>query len=106
MAAWRMDVSSSLTWRAPAAEALFSLGEGERAAALLAEGTDRKGPDALSAAERRVVRLVRRGLGNREIAEELFVTASTVEQHLTRAYRKLGVRGRAELAAVPETTAH
>ena len=37
------------------------------------------------------------GLGNREIAEALFLTRRTVEMHLTGAYRKLGVSGRGEL---------
>ncbi|MFI8831519.1 AAA family ATPase [Streptomyces afghaniensis] len=51
----------------------------------------------LSRAEHRVAQLAREGLTNREISEQLGVTPSTVEQHLTRIYRKLGVRGRAEL---------
>ncbi|GHH21554.1 hypothetical protein Srubr_54340 [Streptomyces rubradiris] len=55
-------------------------------------------PVRLSKAEHRVARLVCEGLTNREIAARLCVTPSTVEQHLTRVYRKLGVRGR---AAVP-----
>jgi DNA-binding NarL/FixJ family response regulator len=33
------------------------------------------------------------GRSNREIAQELFVTVATVETHLRRAYRKLGVEG-------------
>jgi DNA-binding NarL/FixJ family response regulator len=41
-----------------------------------------------------------RGASNREIAAELFLTAKTVEFHLSRIYRKLGVRSRAQLAAV------
>ncbi|MFD4509599.1 AAA family ATPase [Streptomyces sp. NPDC058457] len=52
----------------------------------------------LSVAEHRVARLAARGLSNRQIAGELFLTISTVEQHLTRVYRKLRVRGRTELA--------
>nr|WP_208897852.1 LuxR family transcriptional regulator [Streptomyces incarnatus] len=52
----------------------------------------------LSRAEHRVARLAQDGLTNREIAEQLGVTPSTVEQHLTRIYRKLGLRGRAELS--------
>jgi DNA-binding CsgD family transcriptional regulator len=54
----------------------------------------------LSAAERRVAELAVHGYSNREIAKRLYVTVSTVEQHLTRAYRKLKVGSRAELAAV------
>jgi DNA-binding CsgD family transcriptional regulator len=38
------------------------------------------------------------GLGNREIAEALFITTKTVETHLGRAYRKLDVPGRSGLA--------
>ncbi|MEV4616840.1 AAA family ATPase [Kitasatospora sp. NPDC049258] len=54
----------------------------------------------LSDAERRVAELAVRGLSNREIARKLYITVSTVEQHLTRVYRKLGVRRRVDLAAV------
>jgi DNA-binding CsgD family transcriptional regulator len=46
---------------------------------------------ALSQAERRVVELVARGCTNQEIAKRLYITVSTVEQHLTRVYRKLNV---------------
>ena len=52
----------------------------------------------LTAAERRVTGLVVKGRTNREVAAELFVTNATVEAHLTRIYRKLGVRSRTELA--------
>ncbi|HEX8859075.1 MAG TPA: helix-turn-helix transcriptional regulator [Actinomycetes bacterium] len=38
------------------------------------------------------------GSTNREIAQALFVTLRTVEVHLTHAYRKLGIRSRADLA--------
>jgi DNA-binding NarL/FixJ family response regulator len=39
------------------------------------------------------------GMRNREIAARLFVSDKTVEANLSRAYRKLGVRSRAQLAA-------
>jgi DNA-binding CsgD family transcriptional regulator len=48
----------------------------------------------LSESERRVASLATLGYTNREIAAKLFITASTVEQHLTRVYRKLGVKDR------------
>jgi DNA-binding CsgD family transcriptional regulator/tetratricopeptide (TPR) repeat protein len=51
----------------------------------------------LSDAELRVAALAARGLTNREIAGDLFITVSTVEQHLTRVYRKLRVRRRTDL---------
>jgi DNA-binding CsgD family transcriptional regulator len=57
------------------------------------------GVDALTPAERRVVQLAARELTNREIAQELFVTEKTVEAHLGRAYRKLGIRSRWQLAS-------
>ena len=34
------------------------------------------------------------GLSNKQIASELFMGVSTVESHLSRVYRKLGIRGR------------
>jgi DNA-binding CsgD family transcriptional regulator len=52
----------------------------------------------LTHAERRVAALVAEGKKNREVAAQLFTTVSTVEAHLTRIYRKLGVRSRTELA--------
>jgi DNA-binding CsgD family transcriptional regulator/tetratricopeptide (TPR) repeat protein len=54
----------------------------------------------LTASERKVVELAAAGVTNRAIADHLFVTLRTVEVHLTRAYRKLGVSSRAELADV------
>ncbi|WP_157555338.1 helix-turn-helix transcriptional regulator [Nocardia crassostreae] len=53
--------------------------------------------EALSPAERRVAELAAHGRRNREIAAELDITTSTVEQHLTRVYRKLSVARRSEL---------
>lgn len=54
--------------------------------------------DELTASERRVAERAAAGSTNREIAAELFVTPKTVENHLTRAYAKLGVSSRTELA--------
>jgi DNA-binding CsgD family transcriptional regulator len=53
--------------------------------------------DALTSAERRVADLAAAGTTNNDIASALFVSAKTVEVHLSRIYRKLGIRSRAEL---------
>jgi len=53
----------------------------------------------LSQAELRVAVLAAGGHTNRQIAGMLFITISTVEQHLTRVYRKLRTQRRTELAA-------
>ncbi|KIF02713.1 transcriptional regulator [Streptomyces sp. RSD-27] len=55
--------------------------------------------ESLSEAEARVALLAARGHTNREIATKLYVTVSTVEQHLTRIYRKLKVKRRRDLPA-------
>jgi len=57
-----------------------------------------KGLDALTPSELRVVELARAGQSNRQIAQALFVTKRTVENHLTSAYAKLGITARHELA--------
>ncbi|MUM04350.1 helix-turn-helix transcriptional regulator [Mycobacterium sp. CBMA 213] len=54
----------------------------------------------LTPQEDAVTTLVAKGLSNREVAAELFVSPKTVQYHLTRIYAKLGVRSRAELAAL------
>ncbi|MDP9259875.1 MAG: helix-turn-helix transcriptional regulator, partial [Actinomycetota bacterium] len=54
---------------------------------------------ALTPSGRRATELAALGATNREIAQTLFVTPKTVEVHLSRAFRKLGVTGRRDLAA-------
>ncbi|MFF5258107.1 AAA family ATPase [Actinomadura viridis] len=51
----------------------------------------------LTEAERKVAALAAQGHTNRQIADTLLITVSTVEQHLTRVYRKLNVTRRADL---------
>lgn len=55
------------------------------------------GPDSLTPTEQEVAELVASGLTNREAAQALFLSVSTVEANLRQIYRKLGVRSRAEL---------
>ena len=78
-----------------AREELAVLGARPRRAALF-------GPAALTSAERRVVDLAAAGLSTPEIASELYVSKKTVESHLWRAYRKLGVTRRGELSTALE----
>jgi DNA-binding NarL/FixJ family response regulator len=47
----------------------------------------------------RVAELAAEGRRNKEIAAAMYVTVATVEAHLSRVYRKLDVRSRAELAS-------
>jgi DNA-binding NarL/FixJ family response regulator len=71
----------------------------ERAATELRRASPRPRRDhELTAAETRVVGLVAAGATNKEVAARLFTTVGTVEAHLTRIYRKLGLRSRTELA--------
>jgi ATP/maltotriose-dependent transcriptional regulator MalT len=57
------------------------------------------GFEALTASERRIAELAAEGLTNREIAQTLFVTARTVEGHLTHVFYKLDVKTRTALPA-------
>jgi ATP/maltotriose-dependent transcriptional regulator MalT len=56
-------------------------------------------PSRLTAQESAVARLVAAGMGNRQVATELFVSIKTVQFHLTHIYAKLGISSRGELAA-------
>jgi DNA-binding NarL/FixJ family response regulator len=58
----------------------------------------RRAPEELSATELRIARLAADGLTNQAIAEQVFVSVKTVESNLKRAYRKLGISSRAQLA--------
>ena len=58
-----------------------------------------RGRDALTPSELRVAQLAAGGQTNRQIAQSLFVTQRTVENHLTSTYGKLGISSRPELPA-------
>ena len=55
------------------------------------------GPHGLTQRELEVVKLVREGYTNQQIAESLFVSIRTVETHLSHAFAKLGVSSRTGL---------
>jgi DNA-binding CsgD family transcriptional regulator len=53
---------------------------------------------SLTSRERQVAELAAEGVRSREIADRLYLSPRTVENHLQRVYAKLGVNGRVELA--------
>lgn len=55
---------------------------------------------AFSHRERQVLSFVSRGLTNAQIAEQLFLSESTIKSHLSSAFSKFGVRSRKEAAAL------
>ena len=63
---------------------------------------DRKRPstgwESLTPAEVNVIKLVSEGLSNKDIAARLFVSARTVQAHLSHVYGKLGLTSRVQLA--------
>jgi DNA-binding NarL/FixJ family response regulator len=57
-----------------------------------------KAAETLTPREIEIVRMVARGLGNREVAEKLFISEGTVKTHLHTIYEKLAIKGRVQLA--------
>ena len=86
------DACGARALRARALDGLAALGDRPRK--LMFSGTD-----SLTASERRIADLASSGRSNRDIAQDLFVTPKTVENHLGRVYMKLGIKSRRELAA-------
>ena len=78
------------------AEADRSAGQPEPAAA---PGSRTRRPDGLTDREAEVLRLLTFGHTNLEIAARLVLSVHTVERHLANAYRKIGVRNRADASA-------
>jgi DNA-binding CsgD family transcriptional regulator len=86
------DELGAAPWSERAADELSAAGAVERE-----RFTD---PDELTAQEVRVARAVARGGTNREVAAELYLSPKTIDFHLGRVYRKLGIHSRAELATL------
>ena len=57
----------------------------------------RAGPAVLIPSEQRIAELAASGMTNQDFAAALFISSKTVEANLTRVYRKLAIRSRAEL---------
>ena len=90
-----LEACGAARYRDRAAQALRRLGERVPRPAAQADGA---GDGALSAREREVAELAARGLRNRDIAAALAISEKTVETHVSRVLRKLGVRSRAAIA--------
>ena len=123
-AALRAGASGFLLKHAPAAELLHAVRVVAAGDALLApevtarliahflatgpapvEDPDRPAPlAALTPRETDVLRLVARGLSNREIADELFVVEQTAKTHVSRVFAKLGLRDRAQAVVLAYET--
>ena len=58
---------------------------------ILAQQTEEKQPDVLTATERDIVRAIAKGLTTKEIAEERFSSVHTITTHRKNIFRKLGV---------------
>jgi DNA-binding CsgD family transcriptional regulator len=71
-------------------EELLAAGAKPRSTAL-------SGVESLTPSERRVAAMAAEGMGNREIAQALFVTLHTVEMHFSNAFRKLDISSRTQL---------
>ncbi|WP_199547323.1 LuxR family transcriptional regulator [Streptomyces sp. N35] len=101
----RAEARGHLAAAGSAFERLGAPPSGERAPGALAafgergDEPQRSGPlTLLTPQELQVVRLAAAGHTNKEIAAQLFLSPRTVGHHLYKAYPKLGVTGRAELA--------
>ena len=89
------DAFGAARWRSEAVRELRHLG---RRVHRPQRDASPDGLDILTAREREIADLVAAGRTNREVAEQLVLSAKTVEAHLRNIYAKLGVRSRVELA--------
>jgi len=91
----RADGEVALVGTAEDADVVVS----ERVVATAAPGAVAQG-GALTTRELEVLRLVARGLSNKEIAADLRITTHTVKYHLAAVLEKLGVRSRTEAVSL------
>jgi DNA-binding CsgD family transcriptional regulator/tetratricopeptide (TPR) repeat protein len=95
-----LDACGAARYRDEAARDLRRLGR--HVARRRAPSGSARGYGSLSEREREVVQLVARGMTNREIAGELFLSPKTVERHLARVFEKLRVSSRLAAARALE----
>lgn len=89
------DTLGALPWAARTRVELAASGVKDRQVR-----TGPKSLEELSPQELQVARIAARGQNNIEVAAALFVSRKTVEAHLTRVYRKLGIHSRTQLARI------
>ena len=93
-----LDSLGARPWAARARAELAASGVKDRRVTMASAGVKRL--EELSPQELQVARITARGQNNIEVAAALFVSRKTVEAHLTRVYRKLGIRSRTQLARI------
>jgi DNA-binding CsgD family transcriptional regulator/tetratricopeptide (TPR) repeat protein len=87
------DALGAIPWSERARNELRAAGEVSRRRA-------NRTLDVLTAQELQIVHMAAEGLSNREIGQKLYLSHRTVESHLHRAFPKLGITSRAQLARV------
>jgi LuxR family transcriptional regulator, regulator of acetate metabolism len=90
----RAELSAAAQWMAGAVRRLDELG-GEPTSETLAAAESRA-LESLTTREAEVLRLLARGLSNRQIAQQLVVREGTIKYHVKNILRKLGAAGRAD----------
>ncbi len=95
----QLRAARELVARVGAEPYLGPIDEDLRACGIRDDSRRNRSPLALTDRERDVAALVSKGLTNREVAAQLYVSGKAVEYHLGNIYGKLGVRSRRELRA-------
>ena len=64
----------------------------------ISDGEPGRGVDSLSEREREILKLIAKGLTNREIADKIHLSEKTVRNHITTIFAKIGVSHRTQAA--------